>query len=152
MTKQNKADRAAISLIERVNETRNTLLVMFADCKQLKAFRSEAHGLSDYGSYLAPRSAKKPVKMPRARFAKLIGAQFEKQKVAIKKAQEEAAARIKSSGLETNMQNNVNLGLIHRDDNAAYTGLLQTWYREGAELTRVATVTALTLVRKRVIS
>lgn len=152
LTKQHSADRKAIALIEQVNRGRNTLLMMFAECKQLEAYRSEAGDLSNYGSYLAPRSARKPVKMPRTRFAKIIGAQFEKQKAAIAKAQEEANQRVKATGMNTQIQENKHLGLIHRDDNAAYTGLVQTWHAEGTADTRIAAVTALTLVRERVIS
>jgi hypothetical protein len=152
LTKRHSADKKAIELIERVNQGRNTVLMMFAECKQLEAYRSDAGDLSNYGSYLAPRSARKPVRMPRPRFVEIIGAQFEKQKAAIAQAQEEAKRRVKATGLNTEIQKNTNLGLIHRDDNAAYTGLVQTWHTKGAADTRIAAVTALTLVRERVIS
>lgn len=152
LTKRHKADKKAIELIERVNEGRNSVLMIFADCKQLEAYRTEASDLSNYGSYLAPRSARKPVRMPRAQFAAIIATQFEKQKAAIAQAQEEAMRRVKATGLNTEIQEYVHLGLLHRDDNAAYTGLLQTWHTDGTADTRVAAVTALTLVRERVIS
>ena len=152
LTKQHDADKKAISMIERVNENRNIVLMIFAECRQLTAFRSQKGDLSNYGSYFSPRSAHKPVKMPRARFARVIGMQFEKQKAAIEKAHEEAKRRVKATGTGREIQENVNLGLIDRDDNAAYTGLLQTWQVEGSTTTQIAAVTALTLVRERVIS
>lgn len=152
LTKQHDADKKAISIIERVNENRNIVLMIFAECRQLTAFRSQKGDLSNYGSYFSPRSARKPVKMPRARFAKVIGKQFEKQKATIEKAQEEAKRRVKAAGTGREIQKNENLGLIDRDDDAAYTGMLQTWQVEGSATTRVAAVTALTLVRERIIS
>jgi len=152
LSKQHEADKRALALIEQVNKGRNTVLMMFADCKQLQAFRSDGGDLSNYGSYLAPRSARKPVRMPRARFTTIIGAQFEKQKAAIERAQEEAKQRVKATGLNSEIQENIHLGLLHRDRNAAYTGLLQIWRTEGAQDTKIAAVTALTLVRERVIS
>ena len=152
MTNSNAADAQLISLIERVNNGRNKLLLMFADCAQLKMFRTSGKDLSNYGSYLAPVSANRPVKIPRAHFAKIIGKQFEKQKKMIEKAMKEAEQRVRNNAPGLDLQKNENLGLIHRDDTAAFTGVIQSWQTEGSAASRLATVTGLTLVRDRVVS
>jgi hypothetical protein len=151
LTKQHMADRSVISLTEQVNEGRNSVLMMFADCKELEDLRTKAKKLSNLGNYLAPRSARKRVIMPRADFAKIIGTQLEKRKTLIENAMEEGKRRVNAaSAIE--IQKNVHLGLIHRDDLAAYTGLVQTWHQEGNATLRIATVSALTLVRGRVVA
>lgn len=152
LVKSNAADNQLISLIERVNAGRNRLLLMFAECAQLKTFRASGKDLSSYGSYLAPVSASKPVNMPRARFATIIGKQFEKQKELIEKAMKEAKQRVRQNAPGLKLQDNQNLGLIHQDDTGAFTGVVQNWQTEGSAVSRLATVTGITLVRDRVVS
>ena len=152
LSESNAADKQMISLIERVNAGRNKVLMLFADCAQLQAYRTAGADISKYGSYLAPMSAKRPVNMPRAAFAKVIGEQFQKQKALIEKAQQEAKRRVQNAAPGVALQDNQNLGLIHQDDTGAFTGLIQKWQAEGSGPTRLATVSGLTLVRGRIVS
>lgn len=152
LTTAQAADKDLISRTERTVGVRNRLLLMFADCAQLKRYRSRGISLSNFGSYMAPKSAKKPLKMSRSRFTRLMGEQIEKQKDAIVKAQRQMTERLNKEGNRAALAGNENLGLIHQDDSAAFMGLVQTWQAEGSAKILVGAVTGLTLVRERVVS
>jgi len=152
LNKENPADKEVISSIEQVNAGRNTVLMTFADCKQLQAFRTEGQDLSNYGGYLAPASVRQPVKTPRAQFVADFAKVFKQQKGLVDQAVEEAKRRVKAQNAGTEIEQNVNLGLLHSDETAVYTGVSQTWQVEGGGKTQIVTVAGLTLVRERVIS
>lgn len=146
------ADKDLMSRTERTVGTRNRVLLMFADCAQLKRYRSTGTAMSNSGSYMAPKSARKPVRMPRSKFARVIGAQIKKQTGAIKKAQRKMTERINKEGNGAELKGNKNLGLVRQDDTAAFMGLVQTWQAEGSSKILAGSVTGLTLVRERIVS
>jgi hypothetical protein len=151
LDKTTPADKAAISTLEQVNAGRNAILLMFADCKQLEAFRTMGQSLSNSGAYMAPASARRPIKTSRAQFVAEI-AQVIKQRQLPAKGHEEAKQRVKELNAGVEIARNVDLGLLHSDDTAVYTGVLQTWQAEGGGTIQVVTIASLTLVRERVIS
>ena len=152
LNKENPADKEVISSIEQVNAGRNTVLMVFADCKQLQAFRTKGQDLSNSGSYMTPASRREPLKMPRARFVAEMAKVLKQEKGPMDQAVEEAKRRAKAQETGTEIDQNVNLGLLHSDDTGAYMGVLQTLQVDGGGKTQVAIVAGLTLVRERVIS
>lgn len=152
LNKENPADKAVISSMEQLNAGSNTVLLMFADCKQLTAFRTKGEDLANYGSYLAPASRREPLKMPRARFVAEMAKALKERKDLTDQAAAEAKRRVKAQDTGTEIDQTVILGLLHSDDTGAYIGLLQTWQVDGNGKTQQTTVSGLTLVRERVIS
>lgn len=152
LDKKNRVDQEPISTLEQVNAGRNVILLMFADCKQLEMFRTTGESLSNSGVYMAPRSARRPVKMSRAQFVAEFTAQLKQQKQLTDKGHDEGKRRVKEQNAGAEIERNVNLGVLHSDDTAVYTGVLQTWQVEGGGKEQVVTVGGLTVVRERVIS
>lgn len=152
MSEEIPADRDLISLLRDINSGRNIVLAMFADCAELRSFRTGDAVLSRMGSYLAPfAAAHRTIKMSRAAFAGVVAKQLQR-KDKVSAAHAEARKKVEEADANARMEENVNLGLLHRDDTGAFLGLLQNWSYEGGETTRVAVVTAMTVVRRKVIS
>ncbi|HSF04716.1 MAG TPA: hypothetical protein VLG10_02900 [Methylomirabilota bacterium] len=152
LDKNSRADNQPLSLLEEANTGRNIILLMFADCKQLQRFRTTGQSLSNSGVYMAPASARHPVKMPRARFVTEIASAFKRQRQLVDQGHEEGKRRVSQQDVGVEVEQVVNLGLLHSDDTAAYTGIVQTLQVEGSGKVQVAIVTGITLVRERVIS
>lgn len=150
LDKHNRADNEVISALEQVNAGRNAILLMFADCKELETYRATGESVSNSGVYMAPGSARQPVRMSRAQFVAKVAEVFRQQQPLVAKGHEEAKRRVKAHGAE--IDQNVSLGLLRSDETALYTGVMQTWQVEGGGKVQVATVTGLTVVRERVIS
>lgn len=146
------ADKQAIEIIERVHAGRNTMLLMFANCLELEAYRRDGTPLKNYGTYLAPDSATEPVKVSRAVFSGIMAKQFEEQKASIEQAQENAKNQHNAEGKGASLAESDILGVVHKDASAAYHGVVQNWQTEGSEKLRVSMIAALTVVRERVIS
>lgn len=149
------ADAQILQLMSRVNTGRNMVLAMFAPCKGLRAFRAEGAPLKESGAYMAPVSAvKQRVKMPRARFTKMMAGFFKDHamKAEIEKAQNEAKRRLNNADAGGTLDKNENLGLLHHDDEGAYIGAIQTMRVEGRPRTRVATVLAMTIAGQKAIN
>lgn len=152
MTDKIPGDRDLLALLRQVNSRRNVVLAMFADCEELNSFRAKGSALSRTGSYLAPfTAAHKTIKMSRVKFAGVIAKQLKKEDLA-SSAHEEAKKRVREADAKSALEENVNLGLIHQDDSGAFLGLLQNWSYEGGKKSRVAVVTGMTLVRRKVVS
>ena len=151
LDRNNPVDEETITTLEQVNAGRNTVLLMFADCKQLERLRTTGQSLSNSGVYLAPASARSPVKMSRSQFVREI-AQVFKQRDLVEKWSEEGTRRVNAQDAGVEVERNVNLGLLHSDDTAVYTGVVQTLHVEGEGKAQIATVGGLTLVRRRVVS
>ena len=152
MTDKIPADRDLLALLRQVNSKRNVVLAMFADCGELNSFRAKGTALSRTGSYLAPfTAAHKTLKMSRAKFADVIAKQLKREDLA-SSAHEEAKKRVREADAKSVLEENVNLGLIHQDDSGAFLGLLQNWSYEGGEQIRVAVVTGMTVVRRKIVS
>lgn len=151
----NAADRQRLSIVKRVNKGRNIVLALFADCAKLRAFRETGARLGGLGSYLAPASgAKRRYSMSRDRFVALMAKNFagREGRAAIAKAQAEAKRRIKDIDRRISLNENVNLGLVHKDETGVYSGAVQNWQNEGEAPIRFAVVFGLTLVRHKIVT
>lgn len=149
------ADAQILQVMGRVNSGRNMVLAMFAPCKSLKTFRTEGTPLGESGAYMAPISAaKQRVRMPRAKFTQMMAGFFKDQgmKAEIEKAQDEAKRRVNEADAGGTLDKNVNLGLLHSDDEGAYIGAIQTMRIEGGGKTRLVTVMAMTIAGQKAIN
>jgi hypothetical protein len=148
----NPADRDIIRMTEQINQDRNEVLGMFADCGELSALRAEGRPLDNYGGFLAPLSAgTEALAMPRANFLAAIAKVFREQDP-FAAIEGEMRQRVEQADLSLEVEDMVGLGLIFEDDAAVYTGVVQKVVLEDGSSARVAAITGITLLRGHPVS
>lgn len=148
LLEKHPADGEAIGMFRRINSGRSELLLMFANCRQLEQYRETGKLLTKFGAYTIPVSAADDIiTQPRNEFAAAVAKKVE--------AKMSAAADPSSGAQEVDakiaLRQNVGLGLLHRDANAAFIGAEHDWEYEGGEKWRMTVVTAMTVVRQKVL-
>ncbi len=148
----NPADRDIITLTEQINQGRNDVLGMFADCGELADLRAEGRPLANYGGFLTPLVAgAEALDMPRADFLEAIARVFREQDP-FAAITAEMRQRVEQANLSLEVEDMAGLGLVHEDDAAVYTGVVQKVVLEDGRSLRVAAITGITLLRGHPIS
>jgi hypothetical protein len=152
MSEQQPAEREIIELTRQINQGRNFVMAMFADCGELESLRGEGRALDNYGGYLAPISAgTEPLAMPRGQFLAAIAKAFAQQDP-VAAIEDEMRERVERADLALEVGEMAGLGLIHQDDTAVYTGVIQSLVMEDGSSERVVAITGITLVQGHPVS
>lgn len=148
LLEKHPVDGEALRLFRRINSGRNELLLMFANCRQLENYREKGKILTKFGAYTIPVSAAGDnVTQSRAEFVTAVA-----QRVASKTpAAINAAAGVQEVDAKIALRQNVGLGLLHSDDKAAFIGAEHDWVYEGGEKWRMVVVSAMTIVRQKIL-
>ncbi|MDH3473566.1 MAG: hypothetical protein OEM59_07725 [Rhodospirillales bacterium] len=152
MSEQHPAEREIIELTRQINQGRNLVMAMFADCAELESLRRQGRALDNYGGYLAPLSAGlEPLAMPRSQFLAAI-AQAVAQQDPVAAIEGEMRERVERADLALEVGEMSGLGLIHQDDTAVYTGVIQSLVMADGSSERVVAITGITLVQGHPVS
>jgi hypothetical protein len=152
MSEQQPAEREIIELTRQINQGRNLVMAMFADCGELESLRNQGRALDNYGGYLAPLSAgTEPLAMPRSQFLAAI-AQAVAQQDPVAAIEGEMRERVERANLSLEVGEMAGLGLIHQDDTAVYTGVIQSLVMQDGSSERVVAITGITLVQGHPVS
>lgn len=148
LLEKHPVDGEALQLFRRINSGRNELLLMFANCRQLENYRATGKMLTKFGAYTIPVSAAgNNVTQPREEFVAAVAKQVE----AKMSAAEDPAGAVQEVDAKIALQQNVGLGLLHSDDKAAFIGAEHDWVYEGGEKWRMVVVSAMTVVRQKIL-
>jgi len=148
------ADQEMLSVIQQLNAGHNQVLAISADCDQLDSLRAKGKLLTNYAMYLMPLSAGElPVSMSRAELIETIAASLGQFDGALDRAEDIMRDRLNEADAAIELQDLVNIGLLHRDDTALFTGILTRAMDPGTGKEEVtAVVTGLTLVSNRIVT
>ncbi len=148
------ADRDMLSLIQELNAGHNQVLAISAECSQLNALRGKGVLLSNYAMYLMPLSAGEiPSSMSRAQVIESVAGAFGQFDSALDRAEDVMRDRLANADAAIELQDLVNVGLLHRDDDALFTGILTRAVDPATGEEEVtAVVTGLTLVANRIVT
>lgn len=144
------SDSRLIQYLEDTNQELNKVLMIFADCGQLKLWRNgELPNLDDYGYVLTPKSLiNRKLDMSTRSYL------FEVRKAFKAKGVELLNRNVENLGIFLNkhfptMQLNEtkNLGILSQDNNAIYCGILQNLQSEENKSKHMAGIMAMSLVK-----
>ena len=142
--KAGEADRITVTQQRQVNQDLNEVLAIFVPCSELGAFRA-GEPLRRYGILLTPYLEGRIQTLPgmsRSEFLEVMNSQWEK---GASVNEEEARERISQATPGTRLADSRQLGVLHRDDSAVYTGLFTRFVSGGTTYT-MAAVMAHTMV------
>ena len=148
------ADARLHTVLQRIFSTDIRLVGGFADCEQLKAWRSgERKTLRDYGKFLTPvavldkraEGTARQLMAAMCRTMRTEGGEFSmKGKRGLKAQFEEALA-------SAQMNESRSLGVIDQDDHACYFGMLQKLTAENGEIKTQIDVSAAAIISGKMI-
>lgn len=145
-------DREMLEITAQINASHNYVLSIFADCEQLVAWRAEGSDFEQYGMYLSPLTSHgRRYSMTRSDFVGQVAKEFG-QFDQMDTVGEEMKKRVKEAEVSINLHEMVHLGLLHADDWAAYTGVLQRVSDDSGYEANVAVVTGMTLLQGQVVT
>lgn len=152
LDRANPNERHRYNELTKANEGRNVVVVIFADCGQLAAFRKNAESnLTRHGYYALVLADKRLVTWaPDYSRAKYLGDLSPYVAKLNGKSVEDAVTKVATLPLK-GKPGFVNLGMLDRNDDGIYTGTGVTYEVKGT-LSRVNTVSATTLIKGIVVS
>ena len=142
--KADEADRIVVTQQRQVNQDLNELLAIFVPCSKLGAFRA-GEPLRRYGILLTPYLKGRIQTLPgmsRSEFLKVMNNRWEN---GASVNEEDARERVTQATPDTRLTESRQLGVLHRDDSALYTGLV-TRFAAGGSTYTIAGVMAHTMV------
>jgi hypothetical protein len=144
------SDRILIKYSEDVNREINKVLMVFADCSQLKSWRiGELPNLDDYGYVLAPKSLiNNKLNMSISSYLFEMRKVFEKKAVRFpNKTTEKIGVFLDKHFPTLKLNETKNLGILSQDNNALYRGLLQHIQTEKGKSKHMVGMMAMSLVK-----
>jgi len=150
----NPVDSQYLTLFEDVNRGKNTIVLYFADCEQLKALRrGDLASLSDYGYAMSPNSlVNKRINMGVSNYLALMSEEHDKNPdkvmkdsmAIVEKAIEKYFSRIEIGAKD--------MGIFAQDEKAFYVGVTQQvpTVREGTKY--MIGIWATSLVKRKAIN
>ena len=151
----NLSDVRLIDYLKDANRNNNKVLVVFADCEQLKLWRAGSYSsLDEYGYILAPLSMiNKKTKMSISNYLGLIeGVLKESNAKILNKAVGKTRVVLGRHFKLAKLNKVTTLGLFSIDDNALYTGMLAYTNNESGESKFMVGITSMTLVNGKAIN
>ncbi len=156
LVKSNPSDRRLIRFLEEGNRNMNLVLITFADCKQLVAWRKGTKAnLDDYGYVLAPvnlanRKLQMSVRDFVAEMRKVLNKQF--MDTHMEQALDNIESVVKKNFPTAELNQTRNLGVIAEDEKALYLGILQNVTAENGETKNMLGMWGVTLVSGKAVN
>ena len=145
-------DRDLLQEQARIQRGSNYVLGMFADCKELIAWREGRDGLGQYGSFLSPVNTHgRQLPMERGDFVAEVAKQFTDSDP-FAAAADRVRQRVEEAEMFVELGETVPLGLLGTDELGAYIGVLQRVSDEYGQTYDIVAVTGMTLVQRQVVS
>jgi hypothetical protein len=146
---------AAYAVLEKLNERRNRVLLLFANCRELELkARDPAYRIHQHGSYLAPMNdGKLTVVPPGYTRAKLLEEMRDVlPKLSSGEVGDLAQQQIRDAELDRQLQlSGTVVSYLAEDAAAVYAGISSLVAMEGTKV-RISCVTAITLVEDYIVS
>ena len=141
--------------LEDANKNDNKILIVFADCAQLRSWRiGELSDLNDYGYVMVPKSLiNTKIKMSKSRYLFEMRKLLEKNEVAmVDENQNRVRKTIERHFPLLKLNETKILGIISQDTNALYWGLIQNLQTDKGTSKNVVGMMAMSLIKGKTIN